>query len=286
MGEFPKQAARVGGMNFLDFARGHGIIIDSIPPMGVWKRYKTEDHPKSKNGAVKFLGTHGFVQNHATMQEVSTWRNEGESTFAIADVQRIAREGQQDIARMNAKAAAKAQSILERCTIQKHAYTASKGFKDEVIHVWKTDVGLLAVIPMWVSSHLVGCQLIAEDGTKKFLFGQRSSGAEFIFSNGGKHYLCEGYATGLSIRHALKNLKNKYTIHVCFSAGNMVKVASKLPGGVVVADNDKSGTGERVAREIGWPFWMSDEVGEDFNDAHIRLGLFAVGQSLIKVRSM
>jgi putative DNA primase/helicase len=52
--------------------------------MGVWKRYKTEDHPKSKNGAVKFLGTHGFVQNHATMQEVSTWRNEGESTFAIA----------------------------------------------------------------------------------------------------------------------------------------------------------------------------------------------------------
>ena len=273
-------------MNFLDFARGHGIIIDSIPPMGVWKRYKTEDHPKSKNGAVKFLGTHGFVQNHATMQEVSTWRNEGESTFAIADVQRIAREGQQDIARMNAKAAAKAERILERCTIQKHAYTVSKGFNDEVIHVWKTDVGLLAVIPMWVSSHLVGCQLIAEDGTKKFLFGQRSSGAEFIFSNGGKHYLCEGYATGLSIRHALKNLKNKYTIHVCFSAGNMVKVASKLPGGVVVADNDKSGTGERVAREIGWPFWMSDVVGEDFNDAHIRLGLFSAGQSLMKVRSM
>jgi phage/plasmid primase-like uncharacterized protein len=269
-------------MNFLDFAHAHGVIIDSLPPVGVWKRYPTEDHPRSRNGAVKFMGTHGFVQNHATMQEVNTWRNEGESTIAVQEVQRIARQAQQDTAKFNAQAAQKANWILGQCKTQKHAYVESKGFPDEVVNVWTTDTGAVAVIPMRVNAELVGCQLINEDGTKKFLFGQRSGGAQFIFDNKGDHFLCEGYATGLSVRHALKNMKKKYTIHVCFSASNMVKVAANLPGGVVVADNDKSGTGERVARDIGWPYWMSDKVGEDFNDAHIRLGLFSVGQSLIR----
>lgn len=269
-------------MTFIDFCRAHGVILDTLPPVGVWKRFKTEDKPSSRNGAVKFMGTHGFVQNHATMQEVNTWRNEGESPIAQQEVQRIARQGQQDTAKFNAQAAQKANWILGQCKTQKHAYIESKGFADEVVNVWNSEDGPIAVIPMRIDAAVVGCQLIGEDGTKKFLFGQRSGGAQFIFDNKGDHFLCEGFATGLSVRHALKNMKKKYTIHVCFSAGNMAKVAANLPGGVVVADNDKSGTGERVAREIGWPYWMSDKVGEDFNDAHQRLGLFSVGQSLLK----
>jgi hypothetical protein len=35
-----------------------------------------------------------------------------------------------------------------------------------------------------------------------------------------------------------------------------------------------------VAKEIGWPYWMSDQVGEDANDFHMRLGLFKFTQSL------
>ena len=270
-------------MMFLDFCRAHGIIIDSLPPVGVWKRYKTTDKPTSRNGAVKFMGTHGHVQNHATMLEVNTWRNESESTIAVQEVQRIARAASQETAKFNAQAAEKAAWILSQCKTRKHAYTEAKGFPDEVVNVWTTDDGEVAVIPMWIGQQVVGCQLITESGDKKFLFGQRSGGAQFVFDNRGEHILCEGYATALSIRHALKNMKKKYTIHVCFSAGNMAKVAATLPGGVVVADNDKSGTGERVAREIGWPYWMSDKVGDDFNDAHQRLGLFAVSQKLVQL---
>jgi len=269
-------------MTFIDFCRAHGVVIDALPPIGVWKRLPTVDHPRSRNGAVKFMGTHGFVQNHATMQGVNSWRDEGASPIAIQQVQKLAKQAQQETVKLNAEAANKANWILGQCRTQKHAYIESKGFPDEVLNVWETDTGPVAVVPMRIGSDLVGCQLIAEDGTKKFLFGQRTGGAQFVFSNQGEHYLCEGYATGLSIRHALKNMKKKYTIHVCFSAGNMVKVAANLPAGITVADNDKSGTGERVAREIGWPYWMSDKVGEDFNDAHQRLGLFAVSQSLLK----
>ncbi|KDD41113.1 hypothetical protein L532_4309 [Bordetella bronchiseptica OSU095] len=78
----------------------------------------------------------------------------------------------------------------------------------------------------------------------------------------------------------LRNLKVPYALHVAFSAGNMKKIAHGLPGGIVLADNDASGTGERVAREIGWPYWMSDLVGEDFNDAHQRLGTFALSMDI------
>lgn len=114
------------------------------------------------------------------------------------------------------------------------------------------------------------------------MFGQRTSNAEFCFDNKGLHILCEGYATALSVRHVLKSYKRRYNIHVCFSAGNMKKVASTIDSGFLVTDNDESGTGERVAKEIGWPYWMSDVVGEDFNDTHLRVGLFRAGQSLIK----
>jgi putative DNA primase/helicase len=101
--------------------------------------------------------------------------------------------------------------------------------------------------------------------------------------NKGIHILCEGYATGLSIQEAFKKMSRRYTIHVCFSAGNMKKIAADLKPGIVVADNDASGTGERVAKEVGWKYWMSDVVGEDANDTHVRLGNFTFGQSLLKV---
>jgi putative DNA primase/helicase len=115
------------------------------------------------------------------------------------------------------------------------------------------------------------------------LFGQRTSNAEFIWDNKGPHVLCEGYATGLSIRAAMKALKRRYTLHVCFSAGNMEKIAASLQGGFLVADNDASQTGLNTAKKIGWPFWMSDITGEDFNDFHQRVGLFKSSQSLGKI---
>ena len=150
--------------------------------------------------------------------------------------------------------------------------------------MWAFDGKQFLIIPMRVDGGLVGCQIIDREGGKKFLYGQRTAGAEFCFDNKGPHILCEGYATALSVRKALKNMKKRYTIHVCFSAGNMKKVASAIEGkGLVVADNDESGTGERVAKEIGWKYWISDKPGEDANDFHQRLGLFRFSQSLLDV---
>jgi putative DNA primase/helicase len=269
-------------MEFISFCRAHGILIDIPPPIGVWRRYPTDDHPRKRNGAVKFMGDHGFVQNHATDTEVSLWQTE---TPIKVDRKRIARDMREaDAKRMadQADAVKRAAFILSQTLLGKHEYLNAKGFTDSEDMIWGHEGKKTLVVPMRVDGHLVGCQLIESDGSKKFLYGQRTSNAELIIDNKGVHILCEGYATALSVQAALRKMSRRYTIHVCFSAGNMKKVAQGLPDGLIVADNDKSKTGERVAKEIGWPYWMSDVEGEDANDTHQRIGVLRFGLSLAR----
>jgi putative DNA primase/helicase len=268
-------------MEFISFCRAHGILIDIPPPLGVWRRYPTDDHPRKRNGAVKFMGDHGFVQNHAMDTEVSLWQPE---TPIKIDRKQIAK----DLAAVEAKrradqadAVRRAAFIMGETVLGKHEYLNKKGFIDSEDRIWGHEGKKTLVVPMRVDGHLVGCQLIEEDGSKKFLYGQRTSNAELVIDNKGVHILCEGYATALSIQAALRKMSRRYTIHVCFSAGNMKKVAQGLPDGLVIADNDKSGTGERVAKEIGWHYWMSDVEGEDANDTHQRIGILRLGLSLV-----
>lgn len=272
-------------MELVDFCRAHGIIIDAPPPIGVWKRYATEDHPRSKNGAVKYLGTHAFVQNHAMDASISVWKPE-----SIANNDRIKyesmakRESEKQL--IDARLASeKAAFIIKNSQLAKHDYLKAKGFVDESGYVWASPDGHMLVVPMRIDGRLVGVQLIDKHGSKKFLYGQKSSGAEFIFDNKGEHLFCEGYATALSVRLALKSVKIRYTIHVCFSANNLLKLTQKYKGGFVIADNDESLTGENVAKRSLLPYWISPVLGEDGNDFHQRTGLFKFSQELTKLIS-
>lgn len=268
-------------MDFLSFVRAHGILIDTVPPVGRWIRLPTQTHPRKRNGAVKFMGNFGFCQEHSTMQEVAVWRAEGESQAAIERVQQVAQQAAQETERKQREAAAKAAQMLAESELLTHPYMAAKGFPDERVNV----LDGVMLVPMRVGRDLVGAQQITAEGGKKFLFGQRSSMAEFVMTAGqdGVHVVCEGYATGLSVRAALATLRRPYYVHVAFSAGNMKKIAQALPSGLAIADNDASETGEKTCKEIGWPYWMSDTVGEDCNDYHQRRGLFALAQGLQKM---
>jgi putative DNA primase/helicase len=83
-------------MDFLQFAQAHGILIPHLPPVGLWRRYPTEDHPKSRNGAVKYMGDHGFIQNHATMTEVAVWRTEKPVELDLSRIRKDALRAQQE----------------------------------------------------------------------------------------------------------------------------------------------------------------------------------------------
>jgi putative DNA primase/helicase len=253
-----------------------------MPPLGVWRRLPTEDKPAHRNGAVKFMGDHAFIQNHATMTEIVVWKADADAKIDHEKIRRIAQQADQDIKRKQIEAARTAAWMLKESQIATHPYLKAKGFEDEQGNIYVKDGVLLMLIPMRVGAHLVGVQIIEPEGRKKFLFGQRTSNAEFVWDNKGSHILCEGYATGLSIRAAMKALKRRYTLHVCFSAGNMEKIAASLPGGFVVADNDFSQTGLNTAKKIGWPYFMPPVVGQDFNDFATEVGLFRASQALFK----
>jgi putative DNA primase/helicase len=270
-------------MDFIEFARSHGILIDNLPPLGVWKRFPTEDHPRSKNGAVKYMGDVGFVQNHATSTVVSIWKPDSPITTKVKSTYLASiRNAEDEQKKKQHQAMQRAVGMLNGSGMSTHPYLEAKGFKDEQGNVLWQDGKPVLLIPMRVAGNLVGLQQIDQDGGKKFLYGQRTSNAVFTFDNKGMNVLCEGYATALSVRLAFKQMKQRYTLHVCFSAGNLAKVAAGLEPGLLIADNDASGTGQRVAEESGWKYWLSDRVGEDANDYHQRVGLFGFTQSLTR----
>ena len=265
--------------DFVQFCRALGLVLDTTPPVGRWVRVPTVTHPRKRNGAVKFMGTHGFVQEHSTMQDVAVWKaaeNTDAPPIDHAALKAATQREHQRIAMGRARAAERAQAIVAQSKQATHAYLVAKGFTDMLGLVWEREGEPVLVVPMRVDGKLVGCQLIAEDGDKKFLAGQSTRGATFVIGQG-EPVFCEGYATALSAHKALQASRLRGSVVACFSAHNLQMLATT---GVVLADNDESQTGERAALATGRPYWMSATVGHDFNDDHQQRSLFAVSQAL------
>jgi putative DNA primase/helicase len=172
------------------------------------------------------------------------------------------------------EAAQKAQDLIDAAQTSTHPYLHRKGFG----HVLGLVFGEHLLIPVRdvYDYNLISLQQINPDGEKRFLHGSRARGGIYRIGARGKTFLCEGYATGLSLFEAAKRLHKNPSIIVCFSAGNIETVASKFPQAVIAADHDASGVGERVARKTGLPWVMPKECGFDFNDLHRAEGLHAV----------
>jgi len=257
-------------MRFEDFARAHGLLIKDLI-LNRWVRVGTEDHPKKQNGAYIFDGHKGALINFAVHDKHIPFKSEEPFVPDPHAFQKKLAANKEHELRQR-KAADKAAYIMNNAVLEQHPYLLRKGFVDKG-RIWN---GLL-VLPMRVNQNLVGCQLIAPDGTKRFLSGQRTKGASLVIDNKGINILCEGFATGMSVRRAMKHLRERYTIHVCFSAGNMLEVAKGLRDPLVIADNDPMGVS--TAKKITPRYWVG-EVGEDFNDTEQRIGTAAVSESL------
>jgi putative DNA primase/helicase len=261
-------------MQFADFAQAHGLIIRSLNDDGRTHRVPTEDHPKKRNGAYMYDGHSGWVQNWAVHERAIAWRPDRNDERPVAVPKRDHAAEAQAEARKRAKAAAEAAGVVARCEYAQHPYLAKKGFPKESGLV-DTDGRL--VIPMRAVSdyrRVNSIQWINDSGEKKFLPGGAAKGSVFTMGVGREQWLVEGFATGLSVREALRTLHRPARVVVCFSAGNLQHVATQLGGArFVMADNDQSGTGCRVAIATGLPWTMPPVVGDDANDFHQAVGL-------------
>jgi putative DNA primase/helicase len=265
-------------MDFVNFARDHGLIVDSLE-YDKWIATPTEDHPQKRNGRYKILGDVGWVQNWSTMEKPVTWFANGVNEKQIRQQITKSMDNRQQNAK---KASSKASWIMSQCSLETHPYLAAKGFENELANCFVKGFVKLLAIPMSIDGVIVGCQLIDQEGSKKFLNGQTTKGASFVIGTKGIPIFCEGFATGLSIREVMNHLNIPYQIHICFSASNMKFIARNIRHGFVIADNDTNGIGERSAKDTGKPYWLSDTTGEDFNDYHLRLGKVKASQSLKK----
>ncbi|WP_250533502.1 hypothetical protein [Caballeronia sp. AZ10_KS36] len=271
-------------MQFEEFARVHGLIIRGVEYDGKPHRVPTEDHPRKRNGAYMCDGHSGWVQNWAVHERAIAWRPDRTDARPIELPRRDRAAEARDEERRRARARSEAAEIVRRCEYTSHDYLTRKGFPNERGLV-DTDGRL--VIPMRSAadySTINSVQWIGEDGTKKFLPGGIAKGSIFTMGVGREHWLVEGFATGLSVREALRSLHRPARVVVCFSAGNLKHVSSLIAGRrFVVADNDESDTGRRAAEATGLPWGMPSMVGQDANDMHRASGL---GSVVTMVRGM
>lgn len=269
-------------MTFLAHAAAHGLQIRDLIADGAWHRCPTEDKPKKKNGAYVLDERGGCVINFATMVHGAIWRPDG-TTARIdrAAMRRMARDSAVQERRRHEEAREAAAAMMSMAGVSTHPYLAAKGFPEETGLVLDGEL----LIPMREFSlyrQVNSLQRISADGTKLFLPGGKAKGSVFFIGPllARERWLCEGYATGLSIRAALNTLYRDAQVVVCFSAGNLShlgRIAAELrPTAFVMADNDASGAGARAAEETGLPWRMPPTPGEDANDYHMRAGVGAL----------
>lgn len=196
----------------------------------------------------------------------------------------------EDEAKAQADAAAKAAKIMADAVKAdpEHPYLAKKqiiapaGLK-------QTSDGKL-IVPLYDAERkLWGVQLIAKDGTKRFLTGQRKRGCYWSIGKPGDGQpiiIAEGFATAASIHMA-----TGFCVVIGFDRGNLkavsVAIRRKFPDRaiIVAADNDRFTAGnpgktsaEEAATEIHGSVCLAEgfvagSEGTDWNDVHCESGL-------------
>ena len=279
--------------DFVQFASAHGVLIRNLDSSGRIRRCPTAEHPRSDNGAYMWDGQRGWVFAWDGAAEPQWFNDPSAKPWTEADKKAFAAkreaERRQQAARQQ-RAAQHAAELLKTARLDSHNYLHFKGLPMAQGLVLPDD-GLF--VPMrGLAGGLQGAQIIRWDHEnrrydKRMLPGMKAKGAVLRIGppRSMETVLCEGYVTGLSIEAAIRQMRLSAAVLVCFSANNLVHVAPAVSGRkYVFADNDESGTGERVARETGLPYCMSDRAGEDANDLYVRAGLLPVCQRLMEVR--
>lgn len=274
----------MSAMTFHEAAASIGCIIRHLREDDRIHRCATETHPKKKNGAYRSDGLRGWIRNWETF-ELAVWHEAREERRIgpRKPLPDLAKRRQQEAAAARL-AAETAQHMVKSAAWSTHPYLARKGFP-KVIGLVLED---MLLVPGRIGGQITTLQKIYEDGRKMSLTGGRMSGASFSIGDGPLEILCEGYATGLSIKAALAGMSVRARVTCCFAAANVAEVAAKRRRALIVTDNDKPipqfnglGTGEYFARRTGLPWAMPPQLGTDANDLHLSSGLPALQALLL-----
>lgn len=282
-------------MEFVNFARLNGVEIDPnrLFPSDRIRRCGTVSKPRSGNGAYFWDGNRGWVMDWSGEARVIWWQDKNAKPWTDEEkrqwaAKRLAAASEQE--RRYQRAEVEAEATLKAAKLSKHIYLEIKGFPEEQGLVLEDKL----LIPMRNvrTNKLQGYQSIRWDPEtrgyeKKMLAGMRAKNAVLYIGNSyaDETWLVEGYATGLSVRNALRSIGLPAAVVVTFSASNLLQVADQIRGKrFVFADNDESKTGEKIATQTGLPWTMADQVGWDANDLYFEKGRMAVVSKIMSCR--
>ena len=219
----------------------------------------------------------GFTQNWCAKSENTMTQAERDAYRGRIVAMQAQREAEQ-VQRQQQASESAAVILANTSPARSHEYLTAKGIQP---HGVRCD-GVRLVIPMRDTSGAVqSLQTIAPDGDKRFHSGGKVTGCYFsIGKPDDKVIVCEGFATGASIRESTGD-----AVAVAFNAGNLQPVAvalhAKYPALqiIIAADDDHMTPGnpgltkaraaaQAVAGLVAVPDFGSDrpDKATDFND--------------------
>lgn len=219
---------------------------------------------KGKSGAGDKSGWYIFFSGQVPAGRFGDWRSDTSVSF-VADIGRELTSVEQ---MANAKRMAEAKALRDAETKRKHdsaASTVERIWEDAAIasedhpYLARKGVGLHGarvtgdgrlIVPLFnPDNEIKSLQYISADGTKRYHTGGQTKGMYWGLGDPQKRlYIAEGFATAATIQEATGD-----GVVVAYSASNLVPVSEimreKFPSIeiVVVADNDKSGVGQKYA---------------------------------------
>lgn len=224
--------------DFTSFLRSLGLRPGIVAPDGKWRRCRTDDKPKRRNGAYVLDQYGGAAINYATMTERALWRPDHTEVpdydpRALHEALRRQQREQDD-------AIAEARRFVEACAPLRnsHPYLARKGLDMTGAFGLRVCPEGWLVVPAYRDGRLVSYQRIHEDGTKRFAPGAPMRGATYTLERLQPtiHIVCEGLATGMALYAAVPHSR----VIVAFTAGGLQAGAELLPPGMccIASDND------------------------------------------------
>lgn len=259
-------------MTFEQALQASGLIPGAIVADGKWRRCKTTDKPKHRNGAyVLHADGRGYWRNWATDHAVNSWGADAAQVRVPTASELAARElrkQQEREYRLRAIRGAREQWAQARPPRALHPYLERKGLSAVGTNALRVH-GDALIVPVFWRDRLMSIQSITPDGQKRFWTGAPVKGGALVLDRprAALTAVCEGLATGLAIFQSLRMAR----VIVAFDAGNLVHAVDQLrPTGSVVicADNDhgteaKRGTNpgrekavnaaELIGAGVAWP---------------------------------
>jgi len=294
---------------FLEIMADNGLIPHMelfIEVTGKIKRFRAEgDKSGSKNGWY-VLFDNGFLSGAFGNWKTGltrSWCDKRKDKISKVERLRLKqqlvqflKEREKEKAQAQQKSAIKCGelwNIANQFVKAEHPYLISKNIKAFGIR----QLGQKLLIPVQdVQSRLVSLQFIMPDGSKVFQSGGKLKGCfNLIGELKETVFICEGYATGVSIHEATGK-----SVIVAFFANNLSHVVTTLKAHglnklkmIIVADNDHlniNNTGLDKASECAelhnlpliYPTFNYGQSGSDFNDLAKIEGLNTIGDFLIK----